>query len=115
MKLQTPTANSQKQKNQQNNQNQQETTRHTHQLQINSSIQGNILSLGANNHIMHTSNYEQIAGEQAEGNQQPEGTIKTQITPAKRQEMETEEDNRDEVMLMDYQRVGHAQQASPRP
>jgi hypothetical protein len=39
----------------------------------------------ANNHIMHTDNTGQIAGVDTDGNQQPEGTTKHQITPAKRQ------------------------------
>jgi hypothetical protein len=112
MKLQTPTGSNQKQNNQQGNQ---KTPVHTHHMQISSSIQEIIMIFGANNHIMHTDNTGQIAGVDTEGNQQPEGATKHQITPAKRQKMETESESNNNTIQMDYQRVGHAQQASPGP
>jgi hypothetical protein len=84
-------------------------------MQISSSIQEKIIIFGANNHIMHTDNTGQIAGVDTDGNQQPEGTTKHQITPAKRQKMETESESSNNTMQMDYQRVGHAQQASLGP
>jgi hypothetical protein len=110
MKIQTPKDNDQQQNNQQ-----QSTPMQTHQLQTSSSVQEKVMMLNAHNQITHTNNNLQIAGISTNGNQQPEGTIQHQVTPAKRQKMEAETTNNNDTTHMDYQRVGRAQQASPKP
>jgi hypothetical protein len=112
MKLQTPKGNEQKQSNQQQNQY---THLHTQQLQTCSSVQDKIMSLNANSQRLHHTRNLQIAEVSSNGNQTSEGTKQHQSTPAKRQKMESENAHNNDTAQMDYQRVGHAQQASPMP
>jgi hypothetical protein len=112
MKIQTPKGNNQQQNNQQQHQY---ALMQTHQLQTGSSVQERIMLLYAHKQRIHTNSNLQIAGISTNGNQPPEGTTQHQITPAKRQKMEAETTNNNETTQMDYQRVGRAQQASPKP
>jgi hypothetical protein len=72
--------------------------------QSSSLIQEKITLFSGNNHMVTSAGIKQI-----------EETRQKQITPAKRQKMETKNVHNSEDKQMDSIRVGFAQQATPKP